>query len=204
MKKTLRNFVLAMLFIGATTMTYAQIEITPQYGYQIGSKYNFYNGYIKLTDSAQYGITLDVDVNDQGTQVELFWVYQDSEVRVLDYFLYPFETTLTDVTANHFQFGVIQNFQDGDFRPFAGMSGGFTVFDPADSFYSSRTKFTLGFSGGIKYFFTERIGIRLQSQLLMPIEWGGVYISSGGGGITTGGSLLQLNFSGGLIFALGE
>ena len=38
----------------------------------------------------------------------------------------------------------------------------------------------------------------------MPIEWGGVYISSGGGGVTTGGSILQLNFSGGLIFAFGE
>ena len=204
MKISIKNFVLALLLICATSTAFAQIEISPQFGYQVGSKYNFYNGYIKLTDSEQYGVKLDFDVNGQGTQAEIFWVYQDSEVRVLDYYLFPFETTLTNVTVNHFQFGVIQNFQDGDFRPFAGLSGGFTIFDPDDSFYSSRTKFTLGFSGGIKYFFTERIGIRLQTQLLMPIEWGGVYISSGGGGVTAGGSLLQLNFSGGLIFALGE
>ncbi len=204
MKKTINNFILTILFIFATSTAYTQIEITPQFGYQIGSKYNFYNGYVKLTGSEQYGITLDVDINGHGTQLELFWVYQDSEVRILDYFLSPYETFITNITANHFQIGAIQNFQDGDFRPFAGLSGGFTIFDPDDSFYSSSTKFTLGFSGGIKYFFTDRIGIRLQSQLLMPIEWGGVYISSGGGGVTTGGSILQLNFSGGLIFAFGE
>ena len=65
------------------------------------------------------------------------------------------------------------------------------------------TKFEFGFTGGAKYFFTDRIGIRLQAQLLIPIEWGGVYYSSGGSVFTTGGSLLQLNFTGGLIVRLG-
>jgi len=38
-----------------TSTAFAQLEITPQSGYQIGSKYSYNGGYIKLTSSAQYG-----------------------------------------------------------------------------------------------------------------------------------------------------
>jgi len=38
----------------------------------------------------------------------------------------------------------------------------------------------------------------------MPIDWGGVYLGNGGSGVTVGGTLLQLNFTGGLIFAFGK
>ncbi len=54
--------------------------------------------------------------------------------------------------------------------------------------------------GCIKYFFSDRIGLLLQAQLLMPIDWGGIYI----GGVAAGGAMVQLNFSGGLIFAFGK
>ena len=93
------------------------------------------------------------------------------------------------------------------------MSAGVTVFNPgyikSEGFEQgydpgSRTKFSFGFTGGIKYFFTERIGVRAQAQLLIPLEWGGVYYGYGGSVYTSGGSLLQLNFTGGLIFRLGE
>ena len=152
MKKTINNFILTILFIFATSTAYTQIEITPQFGYQIGSKYNFYNGYVKLTGSEQYGITLDVDINGHGTQLELFWVYQDSEVRILDYFLSPYETFITNITANHFQIGAIQNFQDGDFRPFAGLSGGFTIFDPMIHFIAPAQNSHLDFQEGLNIF----------------------------------------------------
>ena len=203
--KTLKiNLIITILFVFITSSVFAQIEITPQAGYQIGSKYSYNGGYIKLTDSGQFGVTLDVDINDMGGQVEVMYAYQNAELRVQDYFFYPFETFITDVATHHVQFGFIQNFNDDEaLRPFAGLSGGFTIFDPSDSSLESRTKFAFGLTGGVKYFFTDRIGIRMQAQLLMPIEWGGVYYTNGGV-ITTGGTLVQLNFTGGLIFRLGE
>jgi len=204
--KTLKiTFFLAIAFMFIATSTFAQIEITPQAGYQIGSKYSYNGGYIKLTDSEQFGITMDFDVNDYGAQVEVMYAYQNSELRVQDFIFYPYETFITDVATHHVQFGFIQNFSyDEALRPYAGLSAGFTIFDPTDSFYASRTKFSFGITGGVKYFFTDRIGMRIQAQLLMPIEWGGVYYTNGGGVVTTGGTLVQLNFTGGLIFRLGE
>ncbi len=205
MKKIKTNFVFAILLLFISSSAFAQLEITPQAGYQIGSKYSYNGGFIKLADSEQFGVTLNLDINDMGGQVEVMYAYQNAELRVQDFFFYPFETFITDVVAHHVQFGFIQNFnEDKALRPFAGLSGGFTIFDPTDSLFESRTKFAFGLTGGVKYFFTERIGIRMQAQLLMPIEWGGVYYTNGGGVVTTGGTLVQLNFTGGLIFRLGE
>ena len=200
------NFLTVILVAFITSSAFAQIEITPQAGYQIGSKYSYNGGYIKLKDSGQYGVTLNVDINDMGGQVEVMYAYQNAELRVQDYFIpeFHYETFITNVNTHHVQFGFIQNFNDDEaLRPFAGLSGGFTIFDPAKSIYASRTKFAFGLTGGIKYFFTDRIGMRMQAQLLMPIEWGGVYYTNGGGAITTGGTLVQLNFTGGLIFRMG-
>lgn len=206
--KTLKiNSIITILFVFITSSVFAQIEITPQAGYQIGSKYSYNGGYLKLADSEQFGVTLNVDINDMGGQLEIMYAYQNAELRVQDYFIpeFHYETFISDVAAHHVQFGFIQNFNDDEaLRPFAGMSAGFTIFDPNAPFLESRTKFAFGLTGGVKYFFTDRIGMRIQAQLLMPIKWGGVYYTNGGGVITTGGTLVQLNFTGGLIFRLGE
>ncbi len=202
MKKKLLTLSLFLIFLGTS---FAQkIEITPQFGYQVGAKYNFYNGYLKLTDSEQYGVTINLPINNYGLQADVFWVMQNADVRIKDRFEFIRETELSKISVNHFQFGFIQVWQNQDLQPFAGLSGGFTVFSPDDSSYNSSTKFTIGMTGGMKYFFSDAIGIRLQTQLLMPIDWGGVYIYPGGSSVSVGGSVLQLTFSAGLILALGN
>jgi len=184
--------------------TYAQkVEITPQYGYQIGAKYNYYGGYLKLNSSDQYGLTFGVNASDDIT-VEFMWAQQNTGLRIKDYQFFPQETDLTDVVVNHYQIGAIHMFGYSDARPFVGLSAGWSTFNPEEKIYDDTTTFTLGLSGGLKYFFTDRIGIRIQSQLLMPVSWGGVYVGGGGGGVTAGGSILQLNFSAGLIIGLGN
>ena len=201
MKNTL--FVVAILVAFVHSVQAQKVEITPQFGYQVGAKYNYYGGYVKLKSSEQYGLTFGINATDDIT-VEFMWAQQNSKVSVKDFKFYPQETDLSDVTVNHYQIGGIHMFGYSDARPFAGLSAGWTTFNPDNERYNGTTTFTLGLTGGLKYFFTDRIGIRIQTQLLMPVSWGGVYIGSGGGGITTGGSILQLNFSGGLIIGLGS
>lgn len=187
-----------------TEIVYAQkIEITPQYGYQIGAKYNYYGGYVKLEGSDQYGVTFGINATDDIT-VEFMWAQQNSSVAVKDFQFYPRETELTDVVVNHYQIGATHMFGLSNARPFVGLSAGWSTFNPDRKIYDGTTTFTLGINGGLKYFFTDRIGIRIQSQLLMPVSWGGVYIGGGGAGVSAGGSILQLNFSGGLIIGLGN
>jgi len=201
MKKIL--FIFAVFFV-LGNYSYAQkVEITPQYGYQVGAKYNYYGGYIKLKSSDQYGLTFGINATDD-ISVEFMWAQQNTDIRIKDFQFYPQETTLTDVVVNHYQIGAIHMFGYSDARPFAGLSAGWSSFNPDLDRYDGTTTFTLGITGGLKYFFTDRIGIRIQSQLLMPVSWGGVYVGGGGSGVTAGGSILQLNFSGGLIIGLGN
>ncbi len=214
MKTIKKNLLLTVLGLFIAASTYAQIEITPQAGYQIGSKYSYYDGYMKLKASAHYGVTVDFDINPVGGQVEVIYAFQHADLNIKDYFAFPQETYITTFAVHHIQVGFIQNFKyDEPLRPYAGMSAGIAIFNPeyieSNGFRpgfdpSSTTKFEFGFTGGVKYFFTDNIGIRMQAQLLIPIEWGGVYYGNGGGVYTSGGSLLQLNFTGGLIFRLGE
>jgi hypothetical protein len=201
----MKNILLVIaICIVLTNMTWAQkVEITPQYGYQVGAKYNYYGGYVKLKGSDQYGLTFGINATDEIT-VEFMWAQQNSKVSVQDFQFYPRETELTDVVVNHYQIGAVHMFGYSEARPFVGLSAGWSTFDPDMNIYNGTTTFTLGVSGGLKYFFTDRIGIRIQSQLLMPVSWGGVYVGGGGTGVTAGGSILQLNFSGGLIIGLGN
>ena len=72
--------------------TAQKFEITPQYGYQIGSKWNYYGGYVKLKASDQFGITLDATINDD-VQAEFIWVQQNTVVAVQDSISIVFATT---------------------------------------------------------------------------------------------------------------
>ena len=132
------------------------------------------------------------------------WAQQNTSMSIKDYIGFPQETELSDIVVNHYQIGAIHMFGYSDARPYAGLSAGWSTWNPEKEKYNSTTTFTMGISGGLKYFFNDHIGIRLQSQLLMPVSWGGVYVGGGGGGVTTGGSVLQLNFSGGIIIGLGD
>ena len=195
---------IAVILLAASHSSYAQkVEITPQYGYQVGAKYNYYGGYLKLKSSDQYGLTFGVNATDDIT-VEFMWAQQNTNIRIQDFQFSTQETDLTDVVVNHYQIGAMHMFGYSEARPFIGLSAGWSTFNPEVEIYNGTTTFTLGVSGGLKYFFTDRIGIRIQSQLLMPVSWGGVYVGGGGGGVTAGGSILQLNFSGGLIIGLGN
>ncbi len=196
-----RFLIFLLAAVGTLTVNAQKLEITPQYGYQVGSKYNFYLGYYKLKASDQYGVTLDFSLRND-FQLEFSWIQQQSSVGVQNV-EYPVEQEVSDIIVNHFQFGAIRTFGYSDLIPYAGLSMGWSTFDPDRRNYGSNSTFTVGVNGGVKYFFSDHVGVRLQSQLLFPIEWGGIYLSTGGGGISAGGTLVQLNFSGGLIIALG-
>lgn len=207
MKISARAMQLTAVLCVLVTLTFSletqaqKFEITPQYGYQVGAKWNYYGGYVKLKASDQYGVTANISLSDN-LQGEFFWAQQNSTVSVKDVIFYPVEEEVTEATVDHFQLGILHTFGYSDALPFVGMSAGWSTFNPDEPEYNSTTSFSFGFSGGLKYFFSDHVGIRLQGQLLVPVQWGGVYVGTGGGGVYTGGSILQLNFSGGLIIAI--
>lgn len=70
------------------------------------------------------------------------------------------------------------------------------------------TKFAWGIKGGATIWATEKVGIKLQADLMSAVQGagGGLYFGTGGAGVgvSTYSSVLQFGLGGGITFALGQ
>jgi hypothetical protein len=70
------------------------------------------------------------------------------------------------------------------------------------------TKFAWGIKGGATIWATEKVGIKLQADLMSAVQGmgGGLYFGTGGAGagVSTYSTMLQFGLGGGLTFALGQ
>jgi hypothetical protein len=207
-------FGLAMLITGLITQTsHAQtIEITPSYGYQFGSKLGYGSNYIKIEDSEQFGITLGVEADDD-LMIEASYFHYGTELSIRDVFYSPSEQNLSDLSVDWILIGGAKYFPAGNLRPFLGGALGMVIFSPSNEnasiinrSLSNSTKFAFAFKGGVNIMITDRVGINLQGNLNFPVNWGGVYVGGGSGGVSGGVGVSSTTiiggFSGGLVFRI--
>jgi len=216
--KLLRLLFLSSLivFISLSSISAQKFEITPFYGYGFNGKVTGYYGDLNLRNDAIYGGSLDITIQP-GMQLELF--YSRSDTRA-DYIEFRGPTyKLTDLSINYFQIGVVRHAMKKDNIVVYGVGSlGATLLSPSGEPYNEYTDeqlyfedwwlFSLTLGGGAKIFLSDRIGIRLEARLMMPITWagGGFMVGSGGSGFYLGGgsAILQASLMGGLIIALGD
>lgn len=189
------------------------IEITPSYGYQFGSRVNYGPNYIQFDDSDQFGISLGYEIR-RSLFAEASYLRHSSQINIRDIVVSPTKARLADLNADWFLVGIYKYFKQDNIQPFVGLGSGVVVLTPSNENrdivrrrLDDETKLTFTFKAGVNFMITESIGINLQGNLLMPIEWGGVYVSGGpggiGGGVNTGSTTVFAGFSGGLVFRLG-
>jgi hypothetical protein len=188
------------------------IEITPSYGYQFGTKLNYGPNYIKVTDSDQWGVTLGFETYDD-FMIELSYTRQQAEINIRDIIISPFENRMADISADWIMVGGTRYFPTGKIRPFGGLALGLVILSPSNEnrtiinrSLDNQTKLAFSFKGGVNIMFTERIGLNLQGNLLFPVDWGGVYVAGGSGGVSGGASVSSTTviggFSGGLVYRI--
>jgi opacity protein-like surface antigen len=185
------------------------IEIKPSYGYQFGAKLGYGPNYLKLDDSGQFGVTLGVEAAN-GLMAELTYINMSTELRIKDAFLgAPFETRLADLNVDWFLIGASKYLKTGKAKPFVGGGLGLVVVSPKnenrtiiDNGLSSTTKFAFNFKAGVNIMFSDAVGLNLQGDLFFPVDWAGVYVGTGGAGISTGSTIILGGFSAGLVFKI--
>lgn len=181
------------------------IEITPLYGYQLNGKVNGYSANFKMKDAANYGAAISMRTS-HNTHAE--FTYTNSKTTGV---LSDFVSGATDtynMNINYFQIGGIRDVLEGPIVPYGTASLGVGWFNMKDAGVSDHVAFSAALGGGIKFFFSDHIGIRLQGRLLLPMYFsgGGLFIGAGSGGtsggvsVSTGVIAAQGDFSGGLIF----
>lgn len=211
MKKN--RLIVALIAFAFSALGYAQVEITPTYGYQFGGRLNYGPNYIKVGDGGMFGVALGYEIRSN-YMLEVSYINMSTDLRIRDRIASPTESRLSDLNADWFMLGGIRYFGNDKVRPFFGGQLGFSVFSPknvnldiAPRGLNNATKFSFGFKGGVVVMLSDRVGINLQGNLLFPVEWGGFYVGAGTGGISTGvnaGSTIVMGgFSGGLVFRLG-
>jgi hypothetical protein len=185
-----------------------RFEVTPFGGYQFLGKTSVYyqNSYgdIDIKDSGVFGFSINVPMV-YGAELELFYSRQDSRLNFKNKAFGTGET-LFDMSVEYFQIGALRGIQQGNLLPFGVVTLGATHFNPKDDDFGSEWRFSFTFGLGGKVYLSERIGLRLQGTLLMPIQWAGgsVWFGTGGPGVgvSAGSSVIQIDVRGGLIILL--
>jgi len=192
-----------------------KFEITPFYSYQFNGKVVGYGGDLNIRDAGAYGLMLDITIRP-GMQVELFYSRSDTRADFVEFRGPTYK--LTDVSANYIQLGFLRTVKKMNNISIYGIGSlGTTLFSPSGDSYDETPKnynyedwwlFSVTAGGGAKIMFSEKIGLRLEGRLLMPITWagGGFMIGTGGSGFYLGGgsAILEASITAGLVIALGK
>ncbi len=203
MKRTLLT--LLILFSALYLARAQRVEITPFGGYVFPARWNASNGSLYFYGNAQYGGILDIGMS-RVVDIELMYNRIDTKASS-EAIGYPYDDV--PLSENYYMVGVTKNFRiNPTVSPFLGMSLGGLYLAPKTSQYYSYWFFAMGVNGGAKIYFNKFVGIRLQAQLLMPVQSGGFsfYYGTGGGGSTVylNSTLFDFGFTGGLIFRIGR
>lgn len=200
MKKVLIfSFILFLLLTPNKGFSQAGVEITGYTGWMLGGKVNFYNGSIKIEDGQNWGIIAGYETAPD-IWIEVMYNRLVSNLEVREFASDPY--VYTKLATNYIQVGGIwETMTDTKFRPFMGASLGTTIFSDQEGYESDRWRFSFALSGGIKIFPIERIGFRLQARLLVPLYFNGIWVGSGGSGAYASSTIVQGDFTGGIIIA---
>ena len=203
-----------LLVIGFITSTgflalSQNIEITPIVGYQFGGQMNFYEGQFKGDGNLNYGLTVDIPLRDI-VSLELYWSEMQTSYQ-WDSYDYGLATFEYDVNVHYFQVGSCKQDYLGSsdkVMGFGSLTMGAAWFDVQDEEIADVWRFAMTLGGGLKIFFSDRVGIRLQGRMLLPMYFGGstYYVGMGGSGVSVSsyGCLVQGDFTGGLIIMVGK
>lgn len=197
------SFALAVIMAAAIQVNAQKIELTPFVGYETGAKIYFGSGDLRISDGLNYGGALNIGLGG-GRFAELSYSHMASDLYI-DGSLG--REDLCDLAVDYYSIGALQEMMPGaKATPYGLFSLGWVNYRPTSGDYISENKMHVSLAGGVKIKISERIGIRLQARLLMPLYFAGTYFTVGGGGagygIAGGIHGVQGDFTGGLVFVL--
>ena len=215
MKKILMLALLGMATMGATAQSF-RANAYGSYVFDDSFEsfydtYDYYTGTIK--GGFQYGVGLEYVVQKR-YGVEILWLHQSTEAPVTFQrgALNPISSRVFDVTQDYIMLGLqsVVPHPNGKIEGFGGLLGGIAlvnVEDPESGREASTDKFAWGVRMGANFWASEKIGIKLQAQLLSVAQatGGGLYFGGGAGvAVSSYSTIYQFGLGGGLVFRFGQ
>ena len=196
-------FALTLLTCGAESNGQG-IKFTALGGYTIQDRVHGYNGDVVIADGAHFGAMLSYQKSDQ-LAIDFTYLRQGTSFGIANYNT-PSNSGTISGSANYYMLGTSHSTDfSAKVAPYGGIMLGAAVFAPSEKF-SSETRFAVGGKLGVIVHANEKIGIVLQTQLMVPVQGVGIGVGCGGGGcgsgVSTSSTCTQLGFTGGVEIKL--
>lgn len=201
--RNIRNLVLLGLFVLIAEPILAQPAITIEaFGGWLWTGKAGYNNNIKVDDKSNYGVRGGVSPSSD-LLVEFEWNHTET---TLYWFSAISGDETEDATLNYYLLGINRQMGEGPAVPYGLFNLGVMNLKGTNTNFNENF-FTAGLGGGLKYYMNDRLGIRLQARLLLPMQFAGLGLGCGtggcGGGVSTYTTTIQGDFTGGVILKLG-
>ncbi len=202
-----KNYLFLGLVLLASVDSFAQgLKITGFGGYTVQDKVYGYNGDVIIGDGAHYGGMLSFEKN-QNLSIDFTYLRQETTFKISNFNL-PGNNGNIKGSINYYMLGTSHS---PDFTakvaPYGGVMLGAVVFAPSEK-YNSETYFAVGGKLGAIFHANDKIGIMIQTQLMVPVQGVGLGVGCGGGGcgsgVTTSSTATQLGFTGGVEIKLNK
>lgn len=176
------------------------------------SNTDYYDG--KIEGGFQWGGGLEFMASPT-KGIELKYLRQDTKAP-MEYYSFDNNKVMNtefDLAINYVLLGGTNYFKGvgNKVEPYGGLEIGMAIFDienPDTGKSEGSTKFAWGFKLGTNIWASEKVGIKLQGELLSAVQsaGGGVYFGTGGAGagVSAYSTMYQWILGGGLTFKLGQ
>lgn len=144
-----------------------RFELTPTASYNFGGTINggsadIFDFDLEAEDSEAFGITFDIPLAPW-VQLEFLASRQSTSLE-FDGGLFQPGHEFADFDVSYYQVGGLFQWGSGQIQPFVVMSFGITELEPDIPQATSETRFSGSFGGGVKIFFSEHVGVRLEGR----------------------------------------
>lgn len=192
---------------------FAQLQLSPMIGYFFGGKTNFYEGSLRLKNNINYGLHLGFDSGGHsGGEFSYALNMSEAQWRPSLNYMDQLPATDFDVQTHIFLLGGFRGIELSSSQLI-----GFATFKAGAIYYNAKNvkdvwRFLISLGGGLKYFFNEKVGIKLQANMYLPFYFygGGIYCGIGSNGSNCGASLnstivvFEGDLTAGMIFKFGD
>lgn len=167
----MKNYFLLILILSLFSsgiLAQQTYELTPFAGYTLADKFSFDQGTAGVSDGFTYGATLSM-ISDKVNALE--FTYSRQETSVSAYSEFHEIDMQSPAGVNYIFIGGSRLFplRRVPIEFFAGVNFGVIILGSKTDEFETLIKMAVGFNGGIKYFFTKTIGLKIQPNLNFPI-----------------------------------
>jgi hypothetical protein len=172
------TFAMAFMLVAVKPVNAQKIELSPFIGYETGAIVHTSLGDLHIGDGMDWGGSINVGMGG-GRYVELSYSHLASYLNLENGLT---TTKLCDLSTDYYSIGALQEVMpDEKVTPYGLFTLGWVNYRPSDT-YSNENKMHISLAAGIKINASEKIGLRLQARLLMPLYYSGTYLYAGTGG----------------------